>query len=943
MLKKIISLTMVFIITLTLCSSTLASTTEPESEKVIKIGYVPEYGVIVNNTLEGKQGYGYDYFEKLSEYTGHTYEYIECHWSNRTEMLESGEIDLFGSVAKTDERATKYLFPNEPFTGENIVLFAPNSSDLMFDDFEGLENKKIGIVTDSAYIPFLESYLEEHSINAEIVFYNDCELDMLNALSSGMFDGVVSGSTSPMEDCKIIANLGFTESYFIALPENQELVDEINYGLYALKQEDFRFASRLYDKHYSSDNFAKASLTKEDQQLLENHGLFTVDFSASHYPYQYLDKDGNAAGIVIDLLDLILKDSNIEIKYIPNYGSCLNASDADINLCIKHKLDNFHSSYIFCNLPLVSITKKDTEIDQISNIAATPYTNIRLIQDDIIYYPDLDHLEKPFLNDEVDQIIVTYAASHYILRNQQVEDFHIEPLLVSLPLTLEISDSIPELVPVLNKLVYNLNENEVNDIVLSHVSEIQSDLSLLDYLKSDPYIIFFLFAALFIFVLITNEIKKRALLKLLNYDLLTGLLSERHFFEKVTTILTNAKPSEYIALSVDIDNFKYINDVYGYERGSLALKAFSKLLKDCFNEDALVARSKGDVFSIFIKNTDENRENISKLSQITSFVQEDSSTRYFIAVSTGMDIVDDPTLSVQHIIDCANTARLKVKPYFESAISEYTTEMKNTRIVNMDITTSMQEALETNQFYIVLQPKYNTRTTQIVGAEALVRWQKEDGSMLYPNQFIPIFENNGFIEKLDFYVFEQVCKFIKQHNTQCEIPKISVNLSCVTLLNEFMEKNITEIQNKYGVLSSQIEFEITESAFVTQFDRVIAKVAYFKQLGFTVSIDDFGSGLSSFNRLRDVSVDVLKIDKGCIDHCDSDKGTVILQSIIEMAKRLELQTIAEGVETAETFELLKSLGCDEIQGYYFSKPIATSAFLSLLKQVKKETPENIIL
>ena len=215
--------------------------------------------------------------------------------------------------------------------------------------------------------------------------------------------------------------------------------------------------------------------------------------------------------------------------------------------------------------------------------------------------------------------------------------------------------------------------------------------------------------------------------------------------------------------------------------------------------------------------------------------------------------------------------------------------------------------------------------------------------MLYPNQFIPIFENNGFIEKLDFYVFEQVCKFIKQHNTQCEIPKISVNLSCVTLLNEFMEKNITEIQNKYGVLSSQIEFEITESAFVTQFDRVIAKVAYFKQLGFTVSIDDFGSGLSSFNRLRDVSVDVLKIDKGCIDHCDSDKGTVILQSIIEMAKRLELQTIAEGVETAETFELLKSLGCDEIQGYYFSKPIATSAFLSLLKQVKKETPENIIL
>ena len=433
-----------------------------------------------------------------------------------------------------------------------------------------------------------------------------------------------------------------------------------------------------------------------------------------------------------------------------------------------------------------------------------------------------------------------------------------------------------------------------------------------------------------IFALFVVVLQKKSHTKLLNYDTLTGLLSEKCYYTTVETILTTAKSNEYISLSIDIDNFKNINNIYGYAEGTLAIKKFATHLKTVFGEQSTISRVNGDLFLLLVKNTDETLEKIQKVDHSLSLIDKNLSTTYIASISTGVYVIDEPALPVPHIIDCTNSARLKLKQYFESTVSEYTEEMKAERLSTASIIMSMEEALSAEQFFVLFQPKHDTQSLKIVGAEALVRWQKADGSTVYPDQFIPLFEKNGFVTKLDNYVFEKVCVFISENANEYNIPKLSVNMSIVTLLSENMEQKICDIQNKYGIKSSQIEFEITESAFAENFERVILEISHLKELGFSVSMDDFGSGHSSFNRLRDINVDVLKIDKECINSSGNEKGPLILKSIIDMSKILGLKTIVEGVETPMQLALLKELNCDALQGYLLSRPMLPSAFLLLL-------------
>lgn len=246
----------------------------------------------------------------------------------------------------------------------------------------------------------------------------------------------------------------------------------------------------------------------------------------------------------------------------------------------------------------------------------------------------------------------------------------------------------------------------------------------------------------------------------------------------------------------------------------------------------------------------------------------------------------------------------------------------------------MQSAITERQFIMYLQPKYSILKNEVIGAEALVRWRHPERGMIYPNQFIPVIEENGFIKKVDYYIWAEACRFIKRcQDAGFKSCPVSVNVSRVHLHDNKCIQVLSDIIQSNGIPKSLLELEITETADDQQ---VSKKALQLKEEGFTLLMDDFGSGYSSLNILLETPFDVIKLDKKFIENMMvSEKGRLILEQVVSMANKLKLGLLAEGVETKEQVELLKGIGCDQVQGYYYAKPMPEEEFFTLLKEQQK--------
>jgi len=248
----------------------------------------------------------------------------------------------------------------------------------------------------------------------------------------------------------------------------------------------------------------------------------------------------------------------------------------------------------------------------------------------------------------------------------------------------------------------------------------------------------------------------------------------------------------------------------------------------------------------------------------------------------------------------------------------------------------MNQALENGDFKVFLQPKYDFKTEKAVGAEALVRWQHPKKGMIKPDSFIPIFEKNGFVTKIDLFVFEEICKMQKAWAAEGREPMIiSINQSRLHLRNPAYVATLKSIIERYDVNPGMIELELTESAFFCNMNIVFDVTRRLHKIGFRLSIDDFGSGYSSLNILKDIFIDVIKLDREFLkESSDATRGIKVIKSIIAMAIDLGIETVAEGVETREQVELLREMGCNLAQGFYYAKPMAIPQFVKLLEHEK---------
>ena len=423
--------------------------------------------------------------------------------------------------------------------------------------------------------------------------------------------------------------------------------------------------------------------------------------------------------------------------------------------------------------------------------------------------------------------------------------------------------------------------------------------------------------------------KRNRLLELAYIDPITGLGNYNAYLERTKEKLEiNSKKT---IIMLDIDKFKTFNKKYGHMKGNELLKRVGEEIKHAIRKTDIVCRLANDVFGIFllgevdVENVTERLNN--KISRINI-----GDIWYNLRISMGVYICEKDERDVQSIIDKAIMAHDSVKGKYHVSYGVFTEEFEQKMIRESEIENMMEEAIKNKEFEVYYQLQISTKTEKMEGAEALVRWKKDE-NRISPSEFIPIFEKNYFIIKLDEYVYERVCENIQELKKEFkEIPKISVNISKESLIDsKFLEK-YEKIMKKYDIMPEEIELEITERTTVNN-DIDIQKILNeVKQKGFSIAIDDFGTGYSSLNMLEIMPIDTLKIDKSFIDRIDiSEEKTNFIEIIMFITKKLNLKTVAEGVETIEQVNYLKRWNCDLVQGYVYQKPLRFEEFKKYIK------------
>lgn len=417
-------------------------------------------------------------------------------------------------------------------------------------------------------------------------------------------------------------------------------------------------------------------------------------------------------------------------------------------------------------------------------------------------------------------------------------------------------------------------------------------------------------------------------------DPLTGILTMTKFEAEVMkkfACLNQDQKSAVIYL--DVDKFKYLNGEYGYEIGDRVLKFVSKTISEQLLGGELFCRVTGDNFILFLQDMDEETL-LSRFNEMILNTVEKvrkSINRLNIVISSGICFVEDDKV-FSSVLDKANLAKKTKKGYHKSICVVYDDEFKSQMEKEKEIERQMLEALKNREFIVYYQPKINLVNHEIIGAEALVRWKTSAGVIRNPIEFIPVFENNGFILELDFYVYEEVFRKLREWMDQGKKPMlISVNVSRLHIDDTKFLSKLDALVEKYQIPTCYVEIELTESAVFNNMEKLLEVFYNLRKRGFVISIDDFGSGFSSLNLLKNLPVDVLKLDKEFfLKNSMTGRNKVVILNIIQLAKGLGLEVISEGVETQEQAEFLEKCGCDMAQGYLFYKPLQVEEFEKLL-------------
>jgi diguanylate cyclase (GGDEF)-like protein/PAS domain S-box-containing protein len=408
-------------------------------------------------------------------------------------------------------------------------------------------------------------------------------------------------------------------------------------------------------------------------------------------------------------------------------------------------------------------------------------------------------------------------------------------------------------------------------------------------------------------------------------DILTDIPSLSKFNVDAGSLIKNNRNKNYAIVVFDIDKFRIVNDLYGSKAGDGVLKYIGYILKTKISQSLLYCRMYADNFAILMEYDKD-----SDFGYVADLLGEEINQypgNFGLMLSFGVCKANGET-DIITLCDRASLAKKTIKGNVLKLVAYYDETLRQRGIEDKDIENEMNLALENGEFEMYLQPKVSIASTEVVGAEALVRWVHPIKGIISPERFIPLFEKNGFIVKLDYYIWEKAFATLRKWIEEGYPPiPISINVSRIHLYNDNVVQKLVSLADKYKVARNLIELELTETVFLNSLSEMSHLLHSLKSEGFVLSMDDFGTGYSSLNMLGDMPIDIIKIDRGFLSEIvETERGKTVIQYTIAMAKKLNIEVIAEGVENFVQAEFLYEAGCETAQGYFYSKPIPVKKF-----------------
>ena len=947
------------------------SSVRADEPKTIRVGYDVNANFIQENNGE-YSGYGVEYLKKIAEYTGWEYEFVEYHrWANSLENLKMGEIDLICTAHYMEEREQYFLYSDIPLGYEATILYAAEDSEIAYQQYEAMNGCKVGFLSESYAAKEFIAYAKEKEIEFTPVYFDD-ENDMLQALKDGEVELLAIGSRYTASNMKMIDRLGANAFYCITNKENPELIKEIEDVLQQMKFETPEFEGNLLSEYFGHAHMSDTPLyTLEELEYIKNLEPVTIKMMRTSAPLAYR-KDGEQTGIFIEYLNLLSQKSGVKFEYeiiereeffdaqdkieqddalLLRTERALEAYNLKDTLVRTNSLIETTLSYIQ-NKNMVTGEKKETYVlgmtedkkYMMSLIAGGKYECV------INYYENTDKCFDALLDGKVDIVIQESYLVNYALQKPEYAKDLIEAngKTIANEYCLIGNSESTQLISILNKAINHITETEKNKLINDQILLNAYQMTVMDILKEYAVwlisIAVLLTAGIVIYTVTTKRLadakvqkaKLDVLQKKIQKDEVTGVYNRTYFFEKVAEMIENTQ-EEMCLVAMDVCNFKFLNETYGTEAGDQVLRNIAEdLQKLGKQEDIIIARFMSDHFYMCM-----SKNSFDKMALPQFFETPMEELR--IKVVYGVYFVNPKsTLPVNIICDRARTTARKKEEHNKIYIHYYSEEEHKQILEEQEIEREMEKALQERQFCIYVQPKFDVETEEVVGAETLVRWIHPTKGMIAPYKFIPLFERNGFIIHLDYFIWEETCRLLADLKKKGYSSKpISINVSRAHFYGDELKEKLEELVEKYQLHPSELELEITETICAVDPEAIYSKVKQLRQVGFKIAMDDFGSGYSSLNMLKEMPLDIIKMDLKFLDGGDAvERSRYILSSLIYLAQNMQLHVVVEGVETREQIEFLKEIGNHYVQGYYFSKPVETKIYEGMLKKEELNQKKN---
>ncbi|MBQ6492965.1 MAG: EAL domain-containing protein [Erysipelotrichaceae bacterium] len=953
----------IFLLFFVLCSSFIKIdrvTADDDEAKIVRVGW---YESAFNRTdeLGRRTGFAYEYQQKIAAYTGWKYEYVKGSWSDLMEMLKAGEIDLMSDVSYTEERAKVMLYSSLPMGSEAYYLFVNEDEEMITaDDVRSVNGKKLGVNKNSIQETYLRNWAKENNVSPLIVELTTSEGESMEMLYNGEIDAYVGTDSYDIKKNRIpVFKIGSSDFFFAINKDRPDLLEDINYAMTKILDEDRYYNQWLFEKygHYQGSN---AYLTTSEKNWVAGHGTVRIGYRKDSLPFCGEDESGVVTGALANYIQLAI--------------DCIR--NADISF-VAIAYDDFDEAYealmnkeIDCIFPVYMEMSEAEDLD-VSVTNAVMETEMNLLTNRENYYDILNHEEAEvfvekgnenyarFLKDVYPGWNVTYfeeknmddclkdvnegTSDGILISNYHVTEYdniarkyRLSSLSTKemMGLSFIVRKSDDALYSILNKTINQIPQKDIESSLSSYM-EIERKISFMDYLEDNwfsvmTFIIIVFSVMLFLLIGRLSAEEKinesRELISATEYDPLTKLYNKNFFFEYANRMYQSDPKKPMDAIVMNIEKFHTVNAMNGMKFGDMVLEELGNEIRK-FLEDTrgIAGRSDADRFYMYCEHQDDYQK-------IFDFFQRrlnDFSQNISIRLRMGVMPYQEGLEPLQ-LIDQARTACNMARGDYKTRLKIFDEKIREREIMEQRLLNDFRPAIENEEFEVYYQPKYDIQCDPPVlrSAEALIRWNHPAFGMIAPDNFIPLFERNGQISTVDNYVWRKVTEQIAAWRDEYGITlPVSVNLSRIDVFDPMLELVLSEMLENSRLERKYLKLEVTESAYTEDAEQVIFLVNKLHKDGYEIEMDDFGTGYSSLNMLTSMPVDVLKMDRSFIINIEHDKKDIqVVELILGIARSLNVPVVAEGVETEAQLKILKDLGCNIVQGYYFSKPLPAKEF-----------------